>query len=241
MGEDDSIRDFIAERQDGLWMTIGMKIDARRRTLWVCSSGGGNLVGYDQTDEVEGRPAGIFKFDLGSGRLIKKYVLDAHGEVHFFNDLVIAENGDVYATHMFEEAAIYSIAAATDQLEVFVTDASIKFPNGITKVPDQPILFVAHSAGIARIDTRDKTVSEVIVPEGLEVSGKGGMDGLYYYQNSLVGVQSGAKTVRRFRLNKRHTTIVSDKVLEQNHPMMDRPTTGGSCGFRILLRRQCPV
>ena len=66
------VKDFIRPRQDGLWMVVGMKVDARRRVLWVNSSGGGSLIGYKESDSM---PAGVFKFDLRSGKLINKFVL----------------------------------------------------------------------------------------------------------------------------------------------------------------------
>ncbi len=44
VSKDGTISDFVQSKQDGLWMIIGMKIDSERRILWVCSSGGDNLV-----------------------------------------------------------------------------------------------------------------------------------------------------------------------------------------------------
>ena len=78
ISNDGSISDFITSEQSGLWMVIGLKIDAKRRILWACSSGGDNLEGYNLKDDVEGRPAGVFKFNLDTGKLIKKYVRQIH-------------------------------------------------------------------------------------------------------------------------------------------------------------------
>lgn len=217
---------FIEGNSHGHWMVIGMKVDTERRVLWVCSSGGENLVGYTKEDDKEGRPAGIFKFDLKSGKLLNKYTLERTGEVHFFNDLVIARNGDVYATHMFGNHAIYKIANGSDKLELFVEDELIKWPNGITMADNQSVLFVAHADGIARVDIGDKKVTSLSVPEGTKVSRRESIDGLSYYKWSLVGVQPDMKTISRYYLNEKGDGIKEVKVLEKGHPMMDHPTTG---------------
>src|SRR3954468_24846939 len=59
---------FTSEGQDGLFMVLGMKVDPKRRTLWVCSAAGKGAKEFDGH-------AGIFKYDLRTGKLIRKYVL----------------------------------------------------------------------------------------------------------------------------------------------------------------------
>ncbi len=217
---------FVESGEFGQWMVIGIKIDSDRNELWFCSSGGGNLVGYSKKDDKEGRPAGIFRVDLSSGKLIKKYTLEKEGEVHFFNDLVIARNGDVYVTHMFKDPAIYKIAQGSDKLELFVESDVIKYPNGITLSANQSILFVAHAEGLARLDIDTKTVINLSVPEGEKVKYRESIDGLYYYKWSLIGIQADLNTVKRYYLNPDGNGIQEVKTLDSNHFKMDHPTTG---------------
>lgn len=224
--KDGTHQDFINSKLVALYMVIGMKVDPVNKYLWVCSSGGGNLIGYRLNDKVEGRPAGIFKFNLDTGELIKKYVLNAYGEVHFFNDLVIDESGNIYATHMFKEAGIYTIQKETDELELFLSPENLSYPNGITLSDDNKYLFVAHSDGVGRIQIENKEWINIEPSDGIQVSGKYSMDGMYYYKNSLIGIQQSVKTVRQFFLNKEQSQITGSKALEVNHPMMDNPTTG---------------
>ena len=218
--------DFINPKQDGLWMVIGMKVDSNNRWLWVCSSGGDNLEGYNFKDDMQGRPAGIFKFDLDSGKLIKKYILEDKGNVYFFNDLVIDAEGNVYITHMFKEHAIYSIQKNKDILEVFVKPKVLKYPNGITITDDNQFLFVAHSEGLLRVNIKSKEVKPVKLPESLNIARRESIDGLYFYKNALIGIRPSAKQVQKFILNQSLDTIESNLILEANHPMMNTPTTG---------------
>ncbi|WOD44039.1 SMP-30/gluconolactonase/LRE family protein [Hwangdonia lutea] len=225
--------EFVKPQQDGLWMIIGMKADAHNRWLWVCSSGGNNLEDYTFKDDADGRPAGIFKFDLDSGKLIKKYVLADKGDVHFFNDLVIDSKGNVYITHMFKAHAIYIIESNKNELEVFTKPESLKYPNGITISADDKYLFVAHADGLAKIEIETKNYSELKNPDQLKISRRESIDGLYFYKNTLIGVQPDVKTVRQFTLNNQLNTITNSKILERNHPMMNNPTTGVLVGDQL--------
>lgn len=208
------------------WMIIGMKVDPVRRVLWACSSGGGNLEDYKLKDEVQGRPAGIFKFNLATGELIKKYTLEKEKEVHFFNDLVVDKRGDVYITHMFQQHQLYRITQNTDRLELFHSLEGIRYPNGITLSADEKYLFVAHSDGISRITLATKEIVSLETIEGVKISGKESIDGLYYFEGGLVGIQSDINAVRKLRLDEAGVKVIEDQFLERQHPMMDHPTTG---------------
>lgn len=225
--------EFISRGSQDLWMIIGMKVDSQRRHLWLCSSGGDNLIGYNRKDDKEGRPAGIFKFDLDNGSLIQKYVIDEPGKAHFFNDLIIARNGDVYATHMFAEAKIYKINAGASTMQVFASDPGLQYPNGLALADNGKDLFIAHSAGISKLNLETKTFSSLMTPEGTDITRRASIDGLYYYKWSLIGVQSDSKQVIQLVLNDEGTGFREVKVLEKAHPMMNRPTTGVLVGSEL--------
>lgn len=218
--------EFIKPKQDGLWMVIGIQADTDNRWLWVCSSGGGNLVDYKLKDDVDGRPAGIFKFDLDTGKLIKKYILETKGKVHFFNDLILDTDGNVYITHMFQEHSIYTIQKEKDELEIFLKPESLKYPNGISISNDDRFLFVAHSEGLSRIEIATKICTAIKNPNQFKISYRESIDGIYYYKNSLICVQPDIKTVQQLTLNNQLDTVINSKLLEVNHPMMNNPTTG---------------
>jgi sugar lactone lactonase YvrE len=224
--KDGIYQDFVTSQQDGLHMIIGMKIDPVQRHLWVCSSGGSNLIGYTRDDKKEGRPSGIFKYDLTNGKLIKKYWIDTPGEVHFFNDIVLDASGNLYATHMFAKPVLYTIQKDEDQLRVVTDLSEISYPNGITISDDNTYLFIASSKGIVRIHTKTAKKEILQCPEDIITSGKGSIDGIYFYKNTLIGIQPEENSVRKFILNTTQNTITKSILIEANHPMMNNPTTG---------------
>jgi len=220
-----AIEDFTTEGQDGLYSTLGMKIDAKRRVLWVVSSAQTRMKGYAEQDK--GRTA-VFKYDLVSKKLIKKYPLGPEPS-HFFNDLAINPNGDVFLT---DEASgeIHTIAQSRGELEVFIPAGRFASPNGITISANGRKLFVADvQLGVYVIDLKTKRVSRLTQPQGISPAG---IDGLYFHDNSLIGILhvAGRGRVARFHLNSSLDGITRAEIVECNNPHFQQPTTGTLAG-----------
>lgn len=162
------VTDFTTEKQDGLWGVLGMKVDAGRRILWVCSAAIQEIgadVGY----------SGIFKYDLETGKLIKKYVVDDKPRPHLYNDIAVASNGDVYFTDS-TGGAVFTIRANKDEVEALTESGQFVYPNGIALSGDEKQLFAAHFGGVAVIDLASKAVSPVSHPDDVAIAG---IDELY--------------------------------------------------------------
>lgn len=210
--------DFIAPRQDGLWEVIGIKVNTAQRVLWACSMEDKDLEGFQERDRYAG---GVFAFNLDTGKLIRKWVLDVPGEEHGFNDLVVTRASDVYATQTFKEAAVYRITQKDQKFEVFAKPEGLRQVNGIAITPDERTLYVAGTDGILAIDIATAKSRAIPAPESEQT---GGIDGLYYYRGSLIGIRGNE--VNRYRLDEAQGKIVLTEVLERNHPLMKEPTTG---------------
>ncbi len=218
ISKDGKIRDFTTERQDGLWGVLGMKVDAKRRVLWVNSA-----VGWENK-EFNGY-TGVFKYDLNTGKLIKKYLLDNKQQLHLLNDLVINSRGDIFITDS-RGGAIYTISQSKDELEWFLGPGQLIFPNGIALSNDETSIFVADwTKGISVINLSTRKAVPLPHPQNVTIAG---IDGLYLYQKSLIAVQNGTKPARviRYFLNDELDRVDSAEVIEANNPRFDIPTTG---------------
>ena len=111
-----------------------MEVDSKNRILWACA----NINSRKAIKKKNQKNwAGVFKFDIITGRLIKKYIISfVKKRMHLFNDLVISENGDVYITDT-GFSAIYKIPKKTDKLELFMKQEKFVSPNGITLSADE--------------------------------------------------------------------------------------------------------
>src|SRR5262249_13093765 len=140
------------------------------------------------------------------------------------------KNGDVFITDM-EGKSICTIRHDKDELEILVQHSNFTDPNGICISPDEEKLFVAHNEGISSIDIATGTTTLLAHPPDLVC---GGIDGLYFYKNSLVAVQNSLNRVIQFYLNPDLNEIVRYRIIEQNHPFFTmNPTTGVIVGHEL--------
>ena len=205
---------------DGLWSVMGMKVDRPRRLLWVCTTAHPQMTNFLVEDK--GKTA-LFKYDLKSGKLLAKYQPSDTKYPHWLGDLVINRDGDVFATDSVTPA-VYVVRHDKNQMEMFLEGPPFVSPQGLDFTPDGRHLFVAdYSKGIFVVDLETKQVQSISSDFTLL-----GIDGLYYYKNSLVGVQNGVNPQRviRLSLNKDLTRFVQFETIEANNPEFDEPTLG---------------
>ena len=209
-------KDFTKPGQDGLWSVLGMRVDGPRRLLWACSA-----------DFRTGR-SGLFAYDLKTGKLARKYVLADTTTKHLLNDLALLENGELYVTDS-EGGTVYTLDPARDQLVVYNPQLRLIYPNGITHLPESRLLYVAHYGGISVIDLTTKETKPLAAPATIPLFG---IDGLYFHDNTLIGVQNGIEADRivRFTLGDGGRSVTAIRVLENNHPGFNIPTTGVLAG-----------
>jgi hypothetical protein len=88
--------DFVAPGAHGLWTVLGIKVDAARRELWAnsCNLGQGPAMADPEPGTV-GRAA-VLRFDLATGRLLRRYDGPADVRPLCFNDLDLTPSGDAY-------------------------------------------------------------------------------------------------------------------------------------------------
>jgi len=224
------VNDFIIEKQDGIWSTIGMEVDAGRRHLWVVSSQAKEALPLQDPGDSQWRSA-IYQYNLETGVLIDSCLLQLKNV--FLNDLTVAENGDVYITESMQ-GGIYHLKAGADSLALFLTPAPYSFPNGIN-FSDQPgQLFVSTSEGVLKIDIASRRYDLLKTSDSINAKE---IDGLTFYRGSLIAHQS-TKLVR-FVLNTKQDSIIYTNVLNEG-PEFDSSTTGetGNDHYYFIVNSQ---
>lgn len=214
-------REFAGERE-GLLSVLGMKVDARRRHLWVAANAHKLMSDFDAREDGA---AAVYKFDLKTGRLLKRYPLANTPRKHGFGDLAVHPNGDVYITDSLSPA-VYRITRARDELESFLEDERLASPQGLDFSADGRKLFLAdYSRGLFSIELASKKLTHLPAPSDATVLG---IDGLYYHRGALVAVQNGTNPHRviSVALNSTGTAVASVSVVEANNPLFDEPTLG---------------
>jgi sugar lactone lactonase YvrE len=215
-----TVTDFSAFPRVDLNQVLGMKVDAQRRKLWVCS----NSPEYDSGAHV----SGVHVFDLATGKLLKKYQISGRKK-HLFNDLVVTSEEDVYVTDS-DGGGIYVIKRSSNVLEEFLRPASLAYPNGITLSPDERSLLVSTGgqSGIVSIDLSDGRITPVRHEKFLLT----GIDGLYRHGSGLIAIQNVTypESVLYFECDDSFTRINGIRTLASGLPEFNTPTTGTVAG-----------
>jgi DNA-binding beta-propeller fold protein YncE len=221
VGPKGEVTEFATERE-GLWSVMGMKVDAARRQLWVCTAAQPQMSNYDARER--GR-SGVFKFDLRTGKLAGKYMLPDDSKQHWLGDLAINSRGDVYTTDSLTPA-LYVLRRGADRLEPVIEGEPFVSPQGLDFTTDEKRLFVAdYAKGIFVVDLLTKRYAPLApAPDSTML----GIDGLYFYRGGLVAVQNGVNPPRvvRLFLSKDLSRVERFEVVAANDPAFDEPTLG---------------
>ncbi len=219
------VADFSLE-SDGLWSVSGMRVDDARKILWVTTTAFPQMQDFQKADDGK---SGVFKYDLRSGKLLKKYLLSNADGKHALGDLIIAKNGDIYASDSVSPN-IYRIESKRDELEVFLTSDNFASLQGLAFSTDEKILFAAdYSKGVFKISMMDKKILQITPDANTNPIG---IDGIYFHRGNLIAIQNGFRPhrVARFVLNKDFSAITKSETLEANHADFNEPTLGVKVG-----------
>jgi sugar lactone lactonase YvrE len=226
VSRDGTARDFVPTGADGLGPVVGMEVDPKRRVLWAASMylPEGRIPFPDTTFLAHGV---LFQYDVDTGKLVRRYLLKPGAIRHGFNDLTITPNGDVYVTDS-QGGGVYRLAFGSDAVTEVVPAGTYIFPNGITRTDDGRRLFVAHGGGVDRIELPSHRRSRIATSDSLNL---GGIDGLAFHRNSLIGHQPSAfNRVIRVYLDPDQAEVTRSEIVDRHHPDFAIPTTGEIAG-----------
>jgi tetratricopeptide (TPR) repeat protein len=199
------------------WAVLGMSADAKRGLLWAAISTIPEIA-----NSKENAKSGVVKIDLNTGKVIKRYLIEDNSQAHLLGDVIVNQSGEAFATDSISPA-VYRIA--NDQMEQFIGPELFRSPQGLCFSPDEKLLFVAdYSRGIFAIDTKTKSDFRLSIPTATLA----GIDGLYFYSNSLVATQNGFEPNRVLRifLTPKLDQVERVQILESNHDRFDEITLG---------------
>ena len=95
-------------------------------------------------------------------------------------------------------------------------------------------MFIAGWPDIARVDLGSKEVRVIENPTKVTDAS---LDGMYFYRNSLIGIQNGIHPGRvlRFWLDGSLSRVKRAEILETYNPLFDGVTTGAIDGDSFLF------
>ena len=220
---DGGYSEFASVGDIGPYAAIGMTVDNEAGVLWTIGTWFFMAEGFDPESP---QASGLFGFDLETGQLARQYLVDT--SVTGLNDVAVAQNGDVYVSG----SVLHVLKSGSDALQPVITDPEPFGSNGLTLDPAGKTLFVAsYPVGIGAIDLASGALHYLEAPEGRPLYG---IDGLYWYDGGLVGIQNGIQPWRllRMEVNADRSAVTDVRVIEfANNALM--AMTGAIDGSRI--------
>ncbi len=206
--------DFIsADAGNGLWAVYGLAVDAAHDRLYAISNGVPHFKGFNA--DMLGK-AGVFEFSLSTGKFLHKYILPQDKGAHILSSITVGGNGQVYAADGVNQQ-IYHLDGGT--LKLLTENSALTGIRGLAVSGDGKILYLADvSLGIFGMDLT--TSAPFDLAHNMDKLSLGGIDGLYWYDGTLVAIQNdmSPQRVMRLRLSADGRSIANAMPLDVAQP-----------------------
>lgn len=209
----------------GLWSVYSMAVDPDRDLLYVASSSSLYFKGFRQEDFNK---TGLFKFKLSSGKLLSKILMPTNDVTHTLSSITVGKDGKVFvADGMHNE--IYTIEG--DALKLIVANPKLTSIRGLAVSDDGNTLYFAdYALGIFGADLKAGTGFPLAHDTTKLVLG--GIEGLYWYDGTLVAIENGMspKRVIRLNLSKDGKSVTKMMPIDVTNAAFGLPTYGTVVG-----------
>jgi sugar lactone lactonase YvrE len=227
-----ALTDFIKpDAGNGLWSVYALAVDANDDALYVASTASVYFKDFKKEDFGK---AAVFKFRLSSGKLLEKYpVTSADAQPNTLSSIAVGKGGLVFAADGLRNV-IYRLDGAT--LKPMVANPRLTSIRGLAVSGDGKTLYFAdYMQGILGIDLAGGSGFDLRYDPAKLVLG--GIDGLYWYDGTLVAIDNGMSPhrVMRLRLSPDGRSIVSTMALDAAKPELTLPTYGAIQGDALYF------
>lgn len=209
-----SVSDFVKQDLYDLSPVGGVHVDPADHSVWASTDAG-----------VKQRPE-LLHFDR-QGNLLERY--PSPGKMPYdLNDFVLRGAKEIFVTDT-EGNHVYRFDRKSHTFTNMTLWRPVFYPNGITLSRDGNLLFVADMLGVVRVDLRTNESADVDPGAHNTLSG---IDGLYWYNGQLLGVQYGTGQFRvmRWKLSEDGRRVTGSETLEYGTDLVSDPTTGAVLG-----------
>lgn len=225
------LKPFIApDANNGLWSVYAMATVPEEDALYVASTSSVYFKGFAQSDFGK---AGVFRFRLSDGKLVDKFLLDAGSQQNTLSSIVAGRNGLLFAADGLRNI-IYRLDGGA--LKPMVANPRLTSLRGLALNGDGSRLYFAdHTLGLFGVDLAAGKAFDVTYDTAKLVLG--GVDGLYWYDGTLVAIENrmSPKRVIRLNLGEDGHAVVRAMPLDAGKPEFELPTYGTVAGDALYF------
>ena len=204
---------------NGHWSVFGMRFDGKGG-LWFASAA---VPQFEGIGDDLGK-SGVFRLDLDRRAVSEYRLLPEADEEQVLGDLVLANNGTVYATDSLT-GVVYAYEPG-GAFEILVNRGVFGSPQGLVLDAAEEHLYVAdYIGGLYRIALGAGSVEKLVISANVTDYG---IDGLYRFGNELIVIQNGIRPHRvvGLKLSGDGRSVVDARTLASNLDEFDEPTLG---------------
>lgn len=207
------------------YAVLGMKVDFIQGNLWVSTAAIPEMKDYDPADSGKSM---ILQVRLRDGKIIQGIDYEDESTI---GDLAVDGANRIWLSNSLTPYLTRDGTDTTQYLGAFNRkqfDLSDRFFNlqGLTLTDDEKYLYVSdYVRGIIRINIEEVRIEEVLAPETSLLKG---IDGLYFYKNTLIAVHRGTKPYRivQYFLSENGLNVQYEDVINRGGESLGEPTLG---------------
>jgi sugar lactone lactonase YvrE len=225
------LKPFIApDARNGLWSVYAMAAVPEDDALYVASTSSVYFKGFSQQDFGK---AGVFRFRLSDGQLVEKFLLESGNQPNTLSSIAAGPGGRVFAADGLRNI-IYKLDGGA--LKPMVANPRLTSVRGLALSGDRSRLYFAdHTLGVFGVDLAAGKAFDL----GYDVARLvlGGVDGLYWYDGTLVAIENrmSPRRVMRLHLSDDGRAVVRAMPLDAGKPEFELPTYGAVAGDQFYF------
>ena len=209
------LSDFIKpDATNGLWSIDALGVDQVHGKLYATSSASPLFNGFNADNAGK---AGVFEFELATGKFLKKYILPSNEGAHILSRIAVGADGNVYAADGVRRE-VFKIEGGA--LKPLFGNPRLTGITGLALSGDGKTLYLSdYALGLFGYDLTKSSAFEVKYDPATLVLG--GIDSLYWYEGNLIVVEGGMvpKRVLRLKLSDDGTGIAGGMPLDVAQPV----------------------
>ncbi len=216
---------LVSDWLDLPYAVLGMKPDYLNNQIWVSTAAMPEMEDYQVEDLGKSI---VFQIEINSGRIIQGLEYDETStigdiELDSLSQLWLSNSFEPYLTRTSTDTSDYLGSFTRLQYDLIDTQFNLQ---GLTLSDNEEHLYFAdYISGIHRINFVEDKIEKIFAPETSLLKG---IDGLYYYKNTLIAIHNGTKPYKvvQYFLNETGLTIELERVINRGGETLGEPTLG---------------
>jgi hypothetical protein len=232
VASDGEISQIIAPSDGGensLWSVNDIAVDENKDVLWVASS---SMTQFGKFTKENVGSAGIFKFQLSTGKFLNKYLLPDDKKPHLISSIDLSHSGEVYFIESYK-SSILKLNQSSGQFEILFSSPQFSALKSLAVDENaSKIYFNDYELGLIGMDTEKKTFFKLGDEESLSTVG---ISDVIYNDNAIYVIQNGVtpQRVMKLELNPEKNVVTGILPIEASHPKFNFPSYGIVLGDHI--------